>query len=522
MITPGLLYITGALLLFFATNDKIKYLISFLITVGALIVTFSLIPGYSLQLDFLGYTLIPFRVDSINKLTGLIFAVGGLASVVYSINICSLSNLRLIFVFIGSALTVVFSGDLFTLYVFWEIMTISSSFLIIMSSNLTKKIGYYYFLMQLVGGLSLLWGIFLQYFATGSLSLNVVEAGIPFFIIAIGIKLAFVGFHTWLPLAYGNAPFYVVVVLSIYTTKVGVYVMCRLLSGINILAYAGLISALFGIVLALRQNQVRKLLSYSIIIQVGYMIIGIGVGTEVGISGAIFHLINHILYKTVLFMAVGVVIYTTGEDSLENLGIMGSKLPVTSIATLVAFMGIAGVPFFNGYMSKTLIKEAVNQPLLNWGLNLMSFGTCLIFLRFIYYAFFKNSSINLDKKPDISMQLGLIILTVIMILIGINPFLLENLTTIDVNINYFDMKLMLSGIQPFLWSIPIFILLKKYLVMKYNRLIYYDIYRKMAKIFVTTGYQLSNYHDGNLNKYLLWAITTFIILLLLLNIHLLL
>lgn len=513
MITPGFLYITGALLLFWSTNDKIKYIISFFITAGALIITFYLIPGYSLQLDFLKFTLIPFRVDSISKITGLVFAVGGLATVIYSINICSRNNLRLIFLFIGSALTVVFSGDLFTLYVFWELMTISSSFIILMASDLTKKTGYYYFLMQVAGGLNLLWGIFLQYSATGNLSLNTIEAGIPFIIIAIGIKLAFMGFHTWLPPTYSRVPFYVSVVLSIYTTKVGVYVMCRLLSGINILAYAGLFSALFGVVMALRQNQVRKLLSYSIIIQVGYMIMGISIGTATGISGAIFHLINHILYKTVLFMAVGVVIYTTGEDNFENLGIMGNKLPVTSIATLVAFMGIAGVPFFNGYMSKTIIKEALQEPILIWGLNLMSFGTSVIFLKFIYYAFFKNNNINLDRKPASSMQLGLGFLTFIMILIGINPFLLENLTNIDIDIDYFDIKLMLSGIKPFLWSIPIFILLKKYLVKKYERLLYYDIYRKMAKIFVTAGYELSNYHDGKLNKYLLWATTTIIVLL---------
>ncbi|MRH43578.1 hypothetical protein GH741_12895 [Aquibacillus halophilus] len=516
MITPGLLYLSGALLLFLPITNRIKYIMSFLITAGALIVTFYLIPGYSLELDFLKYTLVPFKVDNISKLTGLIFAVGGMAAVIYSINLCSLSNLRLIFVFIGSALTVVFAGDLFTLYVFWELMTISSSFIIIMASDVTKKTGYFYFLVQLVGGLSLLWGIFLQYSATGNLSLHAIEAGLPFFMIAIAIKLAFVGFHTWLPLVYSKAPFYVAVVLSIYTTKVGVYVMFRLLSGINILAYAGLISALFGVVMALRQKQVLRLLSYSIIIQVGYMIMGISIGTEEGTTGAIFHLVNHILYKTVLFMAVGVVIYTTGKDSFENLGVMGRKLPLTSIATLVAFLGIAGVPFFNGYMSKTIIKDALHEPLLKWGLDLMSFGTSLIFLKFIYYAFFKKSTINIDKKPAISMQFGLGFLTVFMIVIGINPFLLENLTTINLGINYFDKKHLLSGIQPFLWSIAAFILLKKYVVKNYQRLLYYDGYRKMAKLFVATGYKLSNYHDGKLNRYLVWATSTLIVLLLLL------
>ncbi|MBE4906484.1 hypothetical protein IMZ08_00245 [Bacillus luteolus] len=515
MITPGLLYILGALLLLLPLNYKIKYIISLLITVGALIITFYLLPGYSFQLDFLKYTLVPLKVDNLSKLTGFIFAVGGLAAVIYSMTICSRANLRLIFMFIGSALTVAFAGDLFTLYIFWELMTISSSFLILMTSDFTKKTGYYYFLMHVAGSLSLLWAIFLQYSATGSLSLNAIEAGIPFVMIAIAVKLAFVGFHTWMPPAYSKAPFYVAVVLSIYTTKVGVYVMALLLPGIKMLAYAGVISALFGIVMALRAYQVRKFLSYSIMVQVGFMIVGISIGSEDGIAGAMFHLVNHILYKTVLFMAVGVVIYTTGKDTFENLASIRRKLPVTLIATLVAILGITGVPFFNGYMSKTIIKDAIHDPFLTWGFNLMSFGTSLMFLKFIYYAFFKKSTIIVEKKPAFSMQVGMGILALLMIVIGINPFLLEYVSNIHVDINYFDTKHMLSGIKSILWSIAVFILLKKYLVKNYERLLHFDIYRGIAKLFVATGNKLSNYHDGRLSRYLVWAATTLIILLLL-------
>ncbi|WP_138419684.1 proton-conducting transporter membrane subunit [Aquibacillus sediminis] len=516
MITPGLFYLIGALLLLLPIREKMTYILAILMTTAALMMTFYLVPGDRVQLEFLNYTLTPVKVDRISKLTGLIFTFGGLGSVIYCFRICSRANLRLIFIFIGSALTVAFSGDLFTLYVFWELMTISSSFLIIMASDGTKKTGYYYFLIQVAGGLSALWGVFLQYAATGDLALKTIEAGIPFFMIAVAIKLAFVGFHTWLPLAYGKAPFYVAVVLSIYTTKVGVYVMSRLLPGIDILAYAGLFSALFGIGMALLQTQVRRFLSYSIIIQVGYMIIGISMGTVAGITGAMFHLVNHILYKTVLFMAVGVVVYTTGKDDFENLGIMGRKLPVTSIATLVAFLGIAGVPFFNGYMSKAIIKDAVNEPLLTWGLNLMSFGTCLLFLKFIYYAFLKKSTISLDKQPALSMQVGMGLLTVMMLVIGIHPVWLESVTNMDVAIHYFDKKHLVSGIQPFLWSIAIFILIKKYVVKNYEAPLPYDLYRQIAKQVVTTGYQLSNYHDGKLTKYLLWTTSTLIILLALL------
>ncbi|MFE8700857.1 proton-conducting transporter membrane subunit [Cytobacillus sp. FJAT-54145] len=514
MLTPGLLYFTGAILLLLPVHDRLKYILSFVVTAGALILTYFLLPGSSFQLDFLTLTLVPFKVDPISKLTGLIFAFAGLAAVIYSISVCSRIHLSLIFVFIGSALSVVFSGDLFTLYVFWDLMTISSAFLILLASDVTMKTGYYYFLIHVAGSLSLLWGLFLQYSATGSLSLNAIEeASIPFFMIAIAIKLAFIGFHTWMPLAYSKAPFYVAVVLSIYTTKVGVYVMSRLLSEMHILAYAGLISALFGIVMALRESQVRKFLSYSIIIQVGYMIMGISVGTAEGIAGAIFHLVNHILYKTVLFMAVGVVIYTTGKDHFESLGIMRKKLPVTSIATWVAFLGIAGVPFFNGYMSKTIIKDALHDPVLTWGLNLMSFGTSLMFLKFIYYAFFKNSNVSLEKKPAIGMQLGLGILTVMMLLVGVHPSLLESLTNMHVDIHYFETKHLLSGMKPFLLSILTFILLKKYLVKNDERHPYEDVYRKIAKRFVATGHKLSTYHDGRLTRYLLWAMTTLIILL---------
>ncbi len=515
MITPGLLYILGALLLLLPMNNKIKYFISLLISVGALILTFYLIPGYSFQLDFLKYSLVPFKVANISKLTGLIFAVAGLAAVIYSLTICSLSQLRLVFLFIGSALTVVFAGDLFTLYIFWELMTISSSFIIIMASEFTKKTGYYYFLLHVAGSLSLLWGIFLQYSATGSLALDTIEAAIPFFMIAIAVKLALFGFHTWLPMAYSKAPFYVAVVLSIYTTKVGVYVMSVLLPGINILSYAGVISALFGIVMALRTNQVLKFLSYSIIIQVGFMIIGISIDTSEGMAGAIFHLVNHVLYKTVLFMAVGAVIYITGKDSFENLGVMRRKLPVTLIATIVAILGITGVPFFNGYMSKTIIKDAIHDPVLTWGFNLMSFGTSLMFFKFIYYAFFKKSTITLDTKPPISMQAGMGLLTVLMIVIGIYPSLLENVTNLYVDITYFDTKHMLSGIKPFLWAVAVFILFKKYLVKNYEKLLHFDMYRKIARLFVTTGNKLSNYHDGRLSRYLVWATTTLLILLLL-------
>ncbi|MFP4662005.1 MAG: hypothetical protein ACLFPF_07440, partial [Halanaerobiales bacterium] len=127
-----------------------------------------------------------------------------------------------------------------------------------------------------------------------------------------------------------------------------------------------------------------------------------------------------------------------------------------------------------------------------------------------------NSDIRLEKKPTISMQTSLGFLTLIMVLTGTSPYFIEKLTKIDLNINYFDIELILRGIQPFLWSIPVFILFKKYLTKKYYIPVKYDVYRKIAKAFVKMGSELSSYHDGKLNRYLLWAATTLILLLILL------
>jgi len=231
--------------------------------------------------------------------------------------------------------------------------------------------GMRYILFHLFGGCALLAGIIINYMSTGAISIVPgalgighfpVEMGLGYFLllIGIGVNTAFIFLHTWLPDSYPKATLAGAVFMCVFTTKTGVYVLARTFpgaklslffgDGIPFIAYMGGLMCIYGVVFALLQNDVRKLLSYHIISQVGYMVAGVGIGTFIGINGGIAHVFNHILYKALLFMCMGAVIYSTGKMNLTELGGLARKMPVTTITCIIAALSISGVVGFNGYL----------------------------------------------------------------------------------------------------------------------------------------------------------------------------
>ena len=183
-------------------------------------------------------------------------------------------------------------------------------------------------------------------------------------VLGIGVNIAFIPLHTWLPDAYPRANFVASVFLSVYTTKAAVYLLARAQPGTEFIAFMGAIMAVYGVIFAVFQNDMRRLLSYHIVSQVGYMVAGIGIlgwlGAadavgQLGLNGGMAHLFNHILYKALLFMAIGVIIWKTGENALSRVGGLQKKMPVTAIAFWIAAFSIAGVPLFNGFVSKGMV-----------------------------------------------------------------------------------------------------------------------------------------------------------------------
>nr|QNO53769.1 NAD(P)H-quinone oxidoreductase subunit 2, chloroplastic [Methanosarcinales archaeon ANME-1 ERB6] len=431
-VPPAIIYIIGAALLpLLGTGKARKIYLVVLAALGLIAVAlirpqtdwvFSVMPGF--ELTFL-------HADSLSLIMGYIFAIIGAAAIIYSLDIVK-ENGELIcgLLYLGSALGAVFAGDFFTLYIFWEIMAFSSVGLIWYSrTERATNAGMRYILFHLFGGCAMLGGIIIHYMNTGSIAVGPVESGIGYFLllIGIGVNTAFISLHSWLPDSYPKATIAGAVFMCVFTTKTGVYVLARTFPGVEAVAYMGGVMCLYGVAFALMQNDVRKLLSYHIVSQVGYMVAGIGIGTYIGINGGIAHVFNHILYKALLFMCMGAVIYATGKNNLTELGGLAKKMPITMITCVIAALSISGMPGFNGYVSKGMIVHAVElegMHILALVLILGSVGTFLSFLKLTYFVFFKRNDGIKAKEAPLPMLIAMSVTASLCVVLGVYPELL--------------------------------------------------------------------------------------------------
>ncbi len=395
------------------------------------------------NLPFMGYTLTLLRVDHLSYLVGVIFASITFCAIMYAAVVAT-PRLHLFALFYAaSSLGVVFAGDWITLLFFWELMAVTSTILIWQGGGEAIGAGYRYLLFHGLGGTLLGAGIVLLLLGSGSPIVGPL-AGIPdatyqlwasvLIVLGIGINLAIIPLHTWLIDAYPRANFVASIFLCIFTTKVAVYVLARAQPGTEYIAFIGALMAVYGVIFAMFQNDMRRLLSYHIISQVGYMVAGIGIlgllGTaneigQLGLDGGMAHLFNNLLYKTLLFMAVGVIIWKTGENHLSRIGGLQKKMPVTAFSFWVAAFAISGVPLFNGFVSKGMVLMAAEQTSIwLWVLlELASFGTFLSFIKLGYFAFLRPGDAKASDPPHL-MQVAMLGVALFCIVIGVFPQIL--------------------------------------------------------------------------------------------------
>jgi multicomponent Na+:H+ antiporter subunit D len=378
---------------------------------------------------FLGFNVILLSAVRLSLFMGYIFTLIGLLIILYSIHVKENEHHIFSFLYIGSSLGVVFAGDFFTFFIFWEIMAVTATVLIwLKRDERSLGAGFRYLIMHLIGGGILLVGILLHFSATGSMEIGGLT-GVPFALIlaGIGLNAAFIPLHTWLPDAYPKASFTVSVFLCVFTTKAAVYALARSFPGVEAVAYMGGVMALYGAMFALSQSNARKLLSYLIISSVGAMVAGVGVGTQMGIDGGLAHAWNGILYKALLFMCIGAVIYRTGKEELTELGGLARKMPITTITCIVAALSFAAVPLFNGFVSKAMIYQAAEyHDVLYWMLKLASVGIFLSLCKFTYFGFLRKKEIAAREAP-LTMTIPMIIVASLCVLGGIYPNLLGNI-----------------------------------------------------------------------------------------------
>ncbi|HRY75450.1 MAG TPA: Na(+)/H(+) antiporter subunit D [Methanoregulaceae archaeon] len=421
------------------------------------------------SVPFMGYTLTILRVDSLSYLTGVIFAIITLLAILYAAAVAPPRLHLFALLYAGSALGVAFAGDWITLLVFWELMAVTSTFLIWQEGGEAVAAGFRYLLYHGLGGTLLAAGIALLLLGGGSLVVgplgNIAGSAYLFWatiliVLGIGVNIAFIPLHTWLPDAYPRANFVASVFLSVYTTKAAVYLLARAQPGTEYIAFMGAFMAVYGVAFAVFQNDMRRLLSYHIVSQVGYMVAGVGIlcwlgpgdtVAQLGLDGGMAHVFNHILYKALLFMAVGVIVWKTGENLLSRVGGLQKRMPVTALTFWIAAFSIAGVPLFNGFVSKGMVLAAAEHTSIwIWVLlEIASFGTFLSFLKLGYFAFLRegrNPAPESATDPPLLMQAGMLGAAALCVLIGIFPQALYALLPVPVDYAAYDPAHLVSAI----------------------------------------------------------------------------
>ena len=467
-IPPAFLFLFGAWLIPLL-KGKIKQGYLLLIPALAFIDLLLLKPGSHWVYPFLSYSLVFAQVDRLSLIMGIIFVLIGFLAILYSLQVREDGQHVAAFLYVGSSLGVVFAGDFFSLFVFWEIMALTSVFLVwYRRDKQSLDAGFRYILMHAFGGACLLAGIVIHYHTQGTLAVGPLGNGLASALVltGFGLNAAFIPLHTWLPDAYPEGTVTGSVFLSVYTTKTGVYVLARCFPGAEGVAIMGGAMAVYGVIFALLQNDVRRLLSYHIVSQVGYMVAGVGIGTEMGINGSMGHVFNHILYKALLFMCMGSVIFSTGKRKLTELGGLARKMPVTTVTCVIAALSIAGAPGFNGFVSKGMVISAASEQhnaLLELLLVLASVGTFLSFVKLCYFTFFAKNEAMEAKEVPFPMQLAMVLTAFLCVFIGVYPQSLYGLLPFSpVEYHAYAPYHVLGVVQLFLLAGLVFILARRH------------------------------------------------------------
>jgi multicomponent Na+:H+ antiporter subunit D len=332
----------------------------------ALFLIFRFETGVLSTVSFAGFDLVLLQVGKSNFVFGIIFLLISSVASLYAWHLEDRSQQVAATLYAAGALGVTFCGDFLSLLLFWELMAIASSWLIFARrESASTAAGFRYLLVHFTGGSLLFGGILLIYAQTGSLALGALspDQGIAAWLILLGVlvNVALPPFHAWLPDAYPRATVTGAIFMSALTTKSAVYVLMTLFPGWDILIYGGVTMALYGVVYAVLANDIRQILAYHIVSQVGYMVTGVGIGTALSLNGTAAHAYSHILYKALLFMGAGAVLQATGKSKLTELGGLRKKMPLVLALLMVGAFSISGFPLFNGYISKSMIVSSAGE-----------------------------------------------------------------------------------------------------------------------------------------------------------------
>jgi len=418
-------------------------------------------------IDAYGLELVTLRVDALSVVFGVVFHLAALLGVIYALHVRDTMQHVAALVYAGATVGALLAGDLVTLFIYWELTAVSSVFLVWARRTETAfHAGLRYLIIQVLSGVLLLGGAVVYFQHTGSAAFGHIgldgPGGVLIFL-AFGIKCAFPLLHNWLHDAYPEATVTGTVILSAFTTKLAVYALARGFAGEELLITIGAVMAAFPVFYALLENDLRRTLSYSLNIQLGFMVVGIGVGTELAVNGAAAHAFTHVLYKALLFMSTGAVLYRAGTIRASELGGLYKSMPWTTVLCLVGAASIAAFPLMSGFVSKSLILSAAAKEN-HWAAFLvLLFASASVMhycsVKVPFYAFFnRDSGIRCEEAPA-NMLVAMGAAALLCIGLGVYPAALYALLPHAVDYNPYTLTHVVTQLQLLMFSILAFTVL---------------------------------------------------------------
>lgn len=324
-----------------------------------------LTPGASASWAVMDYALQPVRVDQFSLVMVCLFHVAAFIAAVYTLQVRDRLQHAALMLYIAGGIGAVLAGDLISLFIFFEIIGLSGTLLVLAARTPeSTSAAVRYLVFQIAAGVTLLAGILVLGTATGDWRFGHIGLDAPggwLLLLAFGIKSGFPLLHNWIPDAYPKASTAGLAVLAVVTTKVGVYGLARGFAGEGMLVVVGTAMALWPLFFTLVENDLRRVVAYSMMVQIGLMVTAVGVGSALALDGVALHIVMDVLFKMVLFMALGAVVLRVGTTRGDRLGGLWRGMPLTTICVAVAVAANVALPLTGGFISKKVLLTGIEH-----------------------------------------------------------------------------------------------------------------------------------------------------------------
>jgi len=423
--------------------------------------------GVALDIQFLDYRIEPLEGSPVRRLFATAFALMAFVGGLFAYRQEKWHELAAAHIYAAGAIGVCFAGDLITLFIFWELMALFSTVVVWCGGSPgARAAGIRYAIMHLLGGVILKVGIEGVAVHTGSIDVQAMLAGnfdAAMILTGILINAAAPPVSAWLSDSYPESSPTGSVFLSAFTTKTAVLALILLFPGEPLLIGIGLFMVMYGIIYALLENNIRRILAFSIVNQVGFMVCAVGIGTEMAINGAAAHAFAHIIYKALLFMSAGVVVHRTGLNRCSDVGGLFRTMPLTAICGIVGALAISGFPLTSGFTTKTLISQAAANEAMVFVYFMLAAASAGVFLhagiKFPWFVFFQRDSGLRPKDAPWNMAAAMLMFAFLCVLLGVAPELLYRFLPYPVDYDAYAPDKVLFYLQLLLFSGLAFFLL---------------------------------------------------------------